>query len=57
MLYPTVLRGYADDGWHLIENGDVEDFWMVGGSTWGTVYDLARLTNGLAGPTHRAASD
>ncbi|MFI5045269.1 MAG: hypothetical protein ACHQDC_10775 [Acidimicrobiales bacterium] len=50
-LYPEVLRRYADDGWHLIENGDVEDYWMVGGSTWGAVYDLARMANGLAGPT------
>jgi hypothetical protein len=49
-LYASVLTGYAADGWHLIENGDVEDFWMVGGSTWGTVYDIASLTGGAVGP-------
>jgi hypothetical protein len=48
-LYPQVLAGYADDGWDLIENGDVEDYWMVGGSTWGAVYDVARLAGGAAG--------
>ena len=59
-LYARVLSGYAEDGWDLIENGDVEDFWMVGGSTWGVVYDVAglaelaagRLLPGPAGPVH-----
>jgi hypothetical protein len=49
-LYLSVLAGYAEEGWHLIENGDVEDFWMVGGSTWGAVYDIAYLTGGAVGP-------
>lgn len=49
-LYAQVLGEYAGDGWHLIENGDVEDFWMVGGSTWGAVYDAAYLTGALVGP-------
>jgi hypothetical protein len=49
-LYVSVLAGYAEEGWHLIENGDVEDFWMVGGSTWGAVYDVAYLTGGAVGP-------
>lgn len=49
-LYLAVLEDYAQRGWHLIENGDVEDFWMVGGSTWGAVYDLAYLTGGAVGP-------
>jgi hypothetical protein len=49
-LYLDVLTGYADEGWHLIENGDVEDFWMVGGSTWGAVYDVAYLTGATVGP-------
>jgi hypothetical protein len=49
-LYHEVLHGYADDNWHLIENGDVEDYWMVGGSTWGAVYDVAYLT-GAVGPS------
>lgn len=42
-LYAEVLGEYAADGWSLIENGDIEDFWMVGGSTWGVVYDLVGL--------------
>lgn len=48
-LYPRVLERYADEGWHLVENGDVEDFWMVGGSTWGAVYDLNRLVDAVGG--------
>lgn len=49
-LYMDVLQGYAEEGWHLIENGDVEDFWMVGGSTWGAVYDVAYLAGAATGP-------
>jgi len=49
-LYRQVVADYAEGGWSLVENGDVEDFWMVGGSTWGTTYDLGRLAAGLAGP-------
>jgi hypothetical protein len=52
-LYAQVLAGYADQRWHLIENGDVEDFWMVGGSTWGAVYDMAYLGGSFAGPARR----
>lgn len=48
-LYPRVLERYLDDGWHLVENGDVEDFWMVGGSTWGAVYDLAGMLEQASG--------
>lgn len=48
-LMLKVMSHYANDGWDLIENGDVEDFWLVGGSTWGTVYDVARLTGGAGG--------
>jgi hypothetical protein len=44
-----VLTRYATEGWDLLENGDVEDFWMVGGSTWGAVYDVARITGGVGG--------
>ncbi|MCC5954270.1 MAG: hypothetical protein JJU45_19440 [Acidimicrobiia bacterium] len=42
-LYETMLDHYADEQWRLVENGDVEDYWMVGGSTWGTLYDAARM--------------
>ncbi|MFM7509241.1 MAG: hypothetical protein ACKO5A_06800 [Actinomycetota bacterium] len=49
-LYRQVVAAYAEDGWSLVENGDVEDFWMVGGSAWGATYDLGRLAAGLAGP-------
>jgi hypothetical protein len=48
-LYAQVLTGYGEDGWDLIENGDVEDFWMVGGSTWGVLYDVAGLAELAAG--------
>ena len=54
-LYLSVLAGYAEEGWHLVENGDVEDFWMVGGSTWGAVYDIAYLTGAAVGPGREQA--
>jgi hypothetical protein len=54
-LYREVLSAYADEDWHLIENGDVEDYWMVGGSTWGAVYDVAYLTGGAVGPQRAEA--
>ncbi|MEZ5143906.1 MAG: hypothetical protein R2726_15505 [Acidimicrobiales bacterium] len=41
-LYLAMLDWYGDRGWGLVEDGDVEDFWMVGGSTYGVVYELAR---------------
>jgi len=47
-LYAHMLEHYAERGWGLIENGDVEDFWMVGGSAWGAVYDIARIAGGVA---------
>lgn len=49
-LYRHVVSSYADEGWTLLENGDVEDFWMVGGSTWGATYDVVRLATGAVGP-------
>lgn len=49
-LYARVLEQYAADGWDLLENGDVEDYWMVGGSTWGAVYDMAGLAGAATGP-------
>jgi hypothetical protein len=42
-IYEAMLDHYRDAGWHVIENGDTEDFWMVGGSAYGAGYDLARL--------------
>lgn len=42
-LYEAALDHYADAGFHLIENGDVEDFWMVGGTMEGTRYDISRI--------------
>lgn len=54
-LYERVLVEHAERGWDLIENGDVEDFWMVGGSTDGAVYDLAYLGGAAAGPVGAGA--
>ncbi len=48
VLYRRVLEHYASEGWDLVENGDVEDFWMVGGSTWGAMYDFSRMVDGAA---------
>ena len=47
VLYEHMLRYYAESGWHLCENGDVEDFWIVGGSTYGAAYDTARIGGGI----------
>ncbi|HRW40302.1 MAG TPA: hypothetical protein P5193_02030 [Microthrixaceae bacterium] len=44
-----VMSHYAEQGWDLIENGDVEDFWLVGGSTWGAMYDVGRIAGGVGG--------
>lgn len=43
-LYALVLDCYADDDWSLCENGDIEDYWIVGGSTYGAVYDALRMS-------------
>lgn len=40
-LYAAVLSYYGRDHWHLVENGDVEDYWLRGGSNWGNAYDVA----------------
>lgn len=45
-LYELALGSYAERSWGLIENGDVEDFWLAGGSAYGVVYDLTRLASG-----------
>lgn len=41
-IYEAMLDHYAGAAWALVENGDVEDFWIAGGSTYGVAYDLAR---------------
>jgi len=46
-LYAAVLDHYADAGWDVVENGDVEDYWMVGGSPYGQWYDAARVLGRL----------
>lgn len=42
-LYASLLDAYAAEEWTLCENGDVEDYWMVGGSTYGAAYDALRM--------------
>jgi hypothetical protein len=54
-LYELALDYYAAEEWHLVENGDVEDYWLVGGSTYGVVYDLFRLLGHALGPRRGAA--
>ena len=46
VLYEAMLDHYAENEWHLCENGDIEDFWQVGGSTYGSLYDLLRIVGG-----------
>ena len=40
-VHRLVLAYYASQRFPLIENGDVEDFWMRGGGIKGTIYDVA----------------
>ena len=39
---------YASEGWTLCENGDIEEFWMVGGTSEGVTYDVTRLAGATA---------
>ena len=52
-LYPQVLSHYAERGWGLIENGDVEDFWMTGSSGRDTAYDVARTLGAVTSAVDR----
>jgi len=47
-VYHSLLDHYGAGEWHLVEDGDVEDLWMVGGSAYGVLYDLARLASPVA---------
>jgi hypothetical protein len=40
-IYQWALNQYAGDGYHLIENGDIEDFWMRGGSSKGLILEIS----------------
>ncbi len=40
-LYMAALQHYAVEGFHLIENGDIEDYWLRGGSLYRVIYDVA----------------
>lgn len=40
-LYLAALQYYATQNYHLIENGDIEDYWLRGGSLYGFFYDIA----------------
>lgn len=51
-LHRWLLAKYAADGYHLIENGDIEDFWMRGGSIRGHILDVADV---LPWPFHYEA--
>ena len=54
-VYRAMLDHYADGDWTLVENGDVEDLWLAGGSTYGVVYELARLAAMALPERERAA--
>lgn len=54
-LYDAALDHYAAGGWGLIENGDIEDHWLVGGSAYGVCQDVARMVAGLLPSDRRAA--
>lgn len=53
-LLAAALAHYADEGWTLVENGDVEDLWLTGGSAYGVAYDVGRMVANLL---PRAARD
>ena len=46
-LYAAILAHYERSDHHVVENGDVEDFWVVGGSPYGQWYDAARVATRL----------
>lgn len=48
-IYEAALDEYAGRGWGLIENGDIEEYWLVGGSAYGVVYDVARMVAAVVG--------
>lgn len=52
-LYADVLTHYAERGWGLIENGDVEDFWMTSSNAADTAYEVARVLGAVASPLDR----
>lgn len=51
-LHDRVLEHYAIEGWTLIENGDVEDYWLRGGSFYGVAYDMASMLPGPVLDSH-----
>ncbi len=53
-LYLAALGHYADTGHTLVEAGDVEDFWLVGGSTYAAAYDALRTLAFARGRRGRA---
>jgi hypothetical protein len=53
-LYEVALDHYGHEGWALVENGDVEDYWLVSGSTYAVVYDVVRLAATTLGRGPRA---
>jgi hypothetical protein len=42
-IHQWLLAKYTNDGYHLIDNGDIEDFWMRGGSIRGHILDVADI--------------
>ena len=55
-LYRVALDHYGAEGWGLIEAGDVEDFWMVGGSALGVAIDALRMLGAALWPIDRRLS-
>lgn len=47
LIYQAMLRHYGNSQWHLCENGDVDDFWMCGGTPKGSAYDVLRVLGGV----------
>jgi len=46
-LYAAMLDHYTSLGYRVVENGDIEDHWMVGGTPYGQWYDAARVATRL----------
>ncbi len=45
-LFDRVMEHYGIEEWALIENGDVEDYWLRGGGLYGVAYDVASMMPG-----------
>lgn len=52
-IVDAMLDHYATGEWTLCENGDMEEFWLVGGNAEGVAYDALRTAGAVAAAVGR----